>query len=94
MQRIFEFIVAFLALLILSPIIFFIAIVILIFDGKPIFFVQQRVGRREVNFNILKFKTMRNDSSKSLITIHHDKRITPLGNFLRKYKLDVNLNYR
>ncbi len=56
----------------------------------PIFFRQQRVGRYEKLFRIHKFRTMYNGSEKTgpLVTCGEDRRITKVGRFLRKYKLD------
>ncbi|MGC8931657.1 MAG: sugar transferase, partial [Dictyoglomus sp.] len=59
-------------------------------DGGPIFFVQKRVGYKGKSFLMWKFRTMVVDAEKkgSLITVGKDPRITKVGYFLRKFKLD------
>lgn len=75
-------------------IIFFLPIFILVYfliffiDGKPVFFFQSRVGKNFSHFNIIKFRTMIINKSKKKLTSFKDKRITTIGFFLRKYKLD------
>lgn len=89
-KRTFDILVSFVAIVILFP--FFIVVSILIkVDSKgPVIFRQVRVGKNEKNFEILKFRTMVTDAEKigKQITIGEDKRITKIGRFLRKYKLD------
>lgn len=81
-------------ILALSFIIFSIPIFILIFfiiyftDGKPVFFLQSRVGKNFSYFKIIKFRTMTINNTKKKLTSFKDKRITKIGYFLRKYKLD------
>lgn len=69
---------------------FFIALIIFIVDGPPVFFLQTRVGKDGKTFKIIKFRTMRPNSDKNIqITVgSNDNRITRTGRFLRKYKLD------
>ena len=57
-------------------------------DGFPIFFRQVRVGRNGKRFGLWKLRSMRTGSTGSLVTAGNDSRITPLGAFLRRYKLD------
>lgn len=89
-KRIFDFVLSLAGLIILSP--FFIVISILIRkDGKgSIFFKQKRVGKNSKEFLIYKFRTMVPDAERlgTQITIGKDNRITRVGAFLRKYKLD------
>ncbi|MEQ8154570.1 MAG: sugar transferase [Clostridiaceae bacterium] len=89
-KRIFDFVLSLAGLIILSP--FFIIISILIRkDGKgSIFFKQKRVGKNSKEFLIYKFRTMVPDAERlgTQITIGKDNRITRVGAFLRKYKLD------
>lgn len=54
----------------------------------PIFFCQRRVGRYGKEFTMFKFRTMRVASDGLLITAATDSRITPIGRFLRQWKLD------
>lgn len=62
----------------------------MISDGFPVFYIQQRVGRGGKLFGLVKFRTMYKDADKKgLLTIGgRDPRVTRVGFFLRKYKLD------
>lgn len=90
MKRFADCIIAVISLILLLPI--FILVVILIkTDSKgPVFFKQVRVGRYNKDFKIYKFRTMYIDSDKKgLLTIGgRDSRVTKLGYYLRKSKLD------
>ncbi|AFN35507.1 sugar transferase [Taylorella equigenitalis] len=89
-KRIFDILISSLGLIILSPLFLLISVWIK-FDSKgPIIFRQTRVGLKGKEFRIHKFRTMIADASKlgGSITIGSDKRITHVGKFLRKYKLD------
>lgn len=77
-----------LALLFLSPALLVIAASILAEDGAPILFAQVRVGREGKPFRLRKFRTMRRGQSGPSITARGDSRITRVGQFLRKFKLD------
>ena len=89
-KRIFDFICSTLGLIVLSPILIAIAIKIKIGSDGPVFFKQIRVGEKNKEFRILKFRTMVVDAEKlgRQITVGNDSRITKIGGFLRKYKLD------
>jgi len=89
-KRIFDFICSTLGLIVLSPILIAIAIKIKIGSDGPVFFKQIRVGEKKKEFEILKFRTMVVDAEKlgRQITVGNDSRITKIGGFLRKYKLD------
>ena len=76
-----------LVLLLLSPIVIAVALVLWLTSGSPVLFRQERVGLRFRRFNILKFRTMRIASGPS-VTVAGDDRITPVGKFLRRTKLD------
>ena len=89
-KRIFDFVCSGIGLIILSPVLIVIAIMIKKGSDGPIFFKQIRVGENGENFEILKFRTMVVDAEKlgRQITVGNDNRITKVGGFLRKYKLD------
>jgi lipopolysaccharide/colanic/teichoic acid biosynthesis glycosyltransferase len=88
-KRFLDVTVAFLALLFLVLPISLIALSISLTSGLPIFFTQKRVGRYGKIFYIKKFRTMVVRSQEdSVITIAKDARVTPLGVYLRKWKLD------
>jgi len=89
LKRFFDIILSFIALVILFPFLFLIAIFIKLDSNGPILYSQQRVGKNNCNFVLWKFRTMRKSTSnKSLITIGTDSRITKVGRILRNYKLD------
>jgi lipopolysaccharide/colanic/teichoic acid biosynthesis glycosyltransferase len=75
-------------LVVLSPVFFILAAAIVLDSGWPVFFRQSRVGRNGRLFFLLKFRSMRTDPSGNRITRFGDDRITGVGRFLRKYKLD------
>ena len=77
-------------LLLLSPLFAIVALWIVIDNAGPVFYRQQRVGRDNKDFYLLKFRSMRTNADKeSLITIgDRDPRVTRAGYYLRKYKLD------
>lgn len=87
-KRFVDFIVAFLGLLILSPV-FIIVTIGLYFanDGKPFFF-QARPGLKEKIFNIIKFKTMNDKRDIDGNLLSDAERLTPIGSFVRKTSLD------
>lgn len=89
-KRGFDFIFAVLGLVILLPILIIIAILIKLDSKGPILFIQERVGQHNIAFNIYKFRTMYVKSQKKgLLTIgDNDTRVTKIGYFLRKYKID------
>jgi lipopolysaccharide/colanic/teichoic acid biosynthesis glycosyltransferase len=77
------------ALVLLSPVFLLTAFSIRLFDGSPILFRQQRVGRDGARFTLLKFRTMTSAAPDPLaITTERDPRVTRLGEFLRNHKLD------
>ena len=80
--------VALAAVIVLSPLFLILAILILIADGRPVFFRQKRVGRHGELFEILKFRTMEFENGGPAITAAGDRRVTQVGAKLRKYKLD------
>ena len=88
MPRYLEFLIASLIIFLLLPLFFLIAIVVIIFDGNPFLFRQKRVGKNKKNFYIFKFRTMKKDKTLIPLTTLNDQRITKVGMFLRRYKLD------
>jgi lipopolysaccharide/colanic/teichoic acid biosynthesis glycosyltransferase len=71
-----------------SPLLLVIACAISLEDGWPVLFRQTRVGRSGVVFTLLKFRSMRLGEKGSQITQQGDRRITRVGRFIRRYKLD------
>lgn len=88
--RITDFLGASIGLIVLSPILLIFSILILLDSKGGIFYKQIRVGRNNKDFKLFKFRSMATGSDKgSLITIgEKDSRITGIGSFLRRYKLD------
>lgn len=89
-KRTFDIIFSFLGLLILSPILLCISLLIAVESKGGVFFKQVRVGKNDKDFKLLKFRTMYIDSDKKgLLTIgDKDPRVTKIGLFLRKNKID------
>ena len=89
LKRIFDIISSLFGLILLSPFMIIIAILIKLDSKGPVFFKQIRVTKNGREFKIFKYRTMKIGSDKySQITIGKDNRITKVGDFLRKYKLD------
>jgi lipopolysaccharide/colanic/teichoic acid biosynthesis glycosyltransferase len=90
LKRIFDFFISFFLLLIFSPL--FIILIVLIFlqDLKSPFYISTRVGISKKKFNMMKFRSMRQINSLNHIvsTSNSDPRITNLGRFIRKFKID------
>jgi lipopolysaccharide/colanic/teichoic acid biosynthesis glycosyltransferase len=88
-KNIFDRLLAFVSLLILWPLLLIIAILIKVkMPGGPVIFKQQRVGQHARLFTMYKFRTMKTEHDGSSVSVKGESRITPLGAFLRKYKLD------
>lgn len=90
MKRLFDIFISILALTIFFPFGIIIAILIVLESRGGVFYIQQRVGRFGNHFGLLKFRTMRKNSDKAgkLTVGMRDSRITKVGYFLRKSKLD------
>ena len=90
-KRIFDLIIAFIALIILTPMLL-IVMIILKFTGEgEIFYLQKRLGYLNKEFKIIKFATMVKNSSSigtGSITLKDDPRVLPFGKFLRKSKIN------
>ena len=89
MKFLFDKIASFFGLILLSPLFVTVYIIIKLKmpGGSPIF-TQKRVGKNGELFTIYKFRTMTVSHSGSSISVKGESRITPLGEKLRKYKLD------
>jgi O-antigen biosynthesis protein WbqP len=87
MIRLFDFLIAFLGLLILSPILVLIWIIGLFENGSPLF-IQQRVGYGQKSFLLIKFRSMQKDTKSVATHLVNNSEITAFGNFLRRTKLD------
>lgn len=90
MKRLFDLFFSAIGIIVLSPIYLIISLLI-IFDSKGgVLYKQERIGKNSVPFNVLKFRTMVPDAfAKGALTVgSRDPRITNVGYYLRKYKLD------
>ena len=90
-KKVFDFSLSILLLVLFSPLIVVIGVLIKLDSKGPVFFKQKRVGKNKVEFNILKFRTMRTDAPKDMPThllSNPEAFITKLGKFLRKSSLD------
>lgn len=90
MIRFFDIVFSGIGLILLSPLFLVLYILIRLESKGGGFYSQQRIGKDGVPFNLYKFRSMRKDADKKgLITVGgHDPRITKIGYFIRKYKLD------
>jgi len=100
-KRAFDIIVGSVMVILLSPVFLVIAVAILLAEGRPVFYRQQRVGRYGKAFTMLKFRSMvtdahdrlddlqgDNERTGPLFKIHRDPRVTRVGRFLRATSLD------
>lgn len=89
-KRLFDIVASFIGLVILLPVFLVVAVAIKLDSEGPIFFRQIRVGKDGKIFKIYKFRTMVINAEKKggQITVEGDRRITGIGHFLRKYKID------
>jgi lipopolysaccharide/colanic/teichoic acid biosynthesis glycosyltransferase len=90
MKRLFDVVIAFAGLLLLSPLFAVVSLFIKLDSRGPVFFHQERIGRNFKPFRIYKFRTMTADTQRrgSLITVEGDTRVTRVGRFLRTSKID------
>ncbi len=91
LKRILDIIIAFLALLILSPLFLFVIIILSVTGEKEIFYRQKRIGMYNSHFLILKFATMLKKSMNmgtGAITLRNDPRVTTFGKYLRITKIN------
>lgn len=90
MKRLFDLFASGCGLIVLSPLFLVVSILIKIDSKGPVFYRQVRVGFHNCDFRIFKFRTMRVGSDKgSLVTIGgRDPRVTRVGYYLRKFKVD------
>jgi lipopolysaccharide/colanic/teichoic acid biosynthesis glycosyltransferase len=89
-KRLMDLSFASMALVTLGPLMCVIGLLVRVDSPGPAFFRQERVGRRGRTFAILKFRSMRADAPRSgpAVTVGNDPRITRVGRFIRRYKLD------
>lgn len=90
MKRLFDIFFSLMGLLLLSPLFLIISLLIVLDSRGGVFYRQIRVGKNEKDFKLFKFRSMRTDSDKQgLLTVGgKDSRITKIGYYIRKYKID------
>ena len=90
LKRFFDIICSLIGIIILLPFFVIISVLIIVNSGFPVFYFQTRVGKNSKNFNLIKFRTMHTHADKKgLLTVGgRDVRVTAIGYFLRKYKID------
>ncbi len=90
-KRFVDFFISVVCLIIFSPLFLIIAVLVLLEDGQPVIFSQERIGFRGKPFHIYKFRSMVVDAEKNgpeLYKHENETRMTRVGNFLRKHHLD------
>ena len=90
LKRLFDIVVSFIMLLILSPVFLILALAIKIDSRGPVFYRQVRVTQYNKKFRIFKFRSMVRNADKigTQVTVSNDRRITRVGAFIRKFRLD------
>ena len=90
MKRLFDILAAVVGLIVFCPVLLVTAIAILILDGWPVLFFHERVGRNGRLFHLVKFRTMtvRQNGERGEFDAGNRKRVTPIGRFLRRTKMD------
>lgn len=87
-KRAFDILCSFLGLTVLSPVLLVVSVLVAVTSPGGVFFRQERIGKDGRPFRIFKFRSMRKDNAGLKITTGNDSRITPVGRFLRKSKID------
>jgi lipopolysaccharide/colanic/teichoic acid biosynthesis glycosyltransferase len=89
-KRLFDIVASLVGIIILLPFFVVICIAMIFSCGFPLFYLQTRVGKNGKDFKLFKFRTMHlNADKKGLLTVGgRDPRVTKIGYYLRKYKLD------
>ncbi len=88
LKRTFDILLSVFAIFLLFPFFLVVSFLIVIDSGFPIFFLQKRIGRGAKEFNIIKFRTMKTNNENITVTVSDDSRITRIGKYLRKTKID------
>jgi lipopolysaccharide/colanic/teichoic acid biosynthesis glycosyltransferase len=94
-KRLFDLVVSLLLIVLLSPLLILFSIIIWAKDWHSPFYIAIRVGKNKKQFKMIKFRSMIVNADESGVdsTAVNDNRITSLGNFIRKYKIDELPNF-
>lgn len=90
-KRMFDIIASFIGLVLLSPLMLITIVLIKITSKGPVFYKQERITKGNRHFNVIKFRTMRQDAEEitgPVLSHINDPRVTPLGRFLRRTRID------
>ena len=87
-KRLFDIIFSFLLIVILSPLFIILSIYVAVFLGTPILFFQERIGKGEKPFKLMKFRTMTNKKDGNGVLLPESQRLTKAGKFLRNTSID------
>lgn len=87
-KRLLDIVLSGLAILMLSPVLLIIAVLELIYHGRPIFYIDKRPGKDGKIFGLYKFRSMNNKTDEDGKLLHPSKRITKFGRILRRTSLD------
>ena len=88
-KRLFDFTISLVALILVSPVLLIVAILLLFFNkGAGVFFVQERPGKDNKIFKVIKFKTMTDERDSEGNLLPNKERLTPFGRFVRATSLD------
>jgi lipopolysaccharide/colanic/teichoic acid biosynthesis glycosyltransferase len=88
MPRALDVVLAAIGIVVSLPILAGAALAVRVSSAGPILFRQHRVGRLGIQFTLFKFRTMRVNQGTLGVTAHGDPRITPVGRWLRRFKVD------
>ena len=87
-KRILDILLSGLAILVLSPLLLVIAILELVFHGRPVLFAQERPGLHGKIFKVYKFRSMTNETNEDGELLPGEQRVTSFGRFIRRFSLD------
>ncbi len=87
-KRLLDITISLIALIFLLPLMLLIYLSVRINLGSPAFFLQERVGKDNKIFKMIKFRTMKNSTDKNGNLLSDNERVTKFGSFLRSFSLD------
>ena len=87
-KRLLDIVISATALILLSPFMLIIYLLVRINLGGPAFFLQERVGKDNKIFKMIKFRTMKNSTDKDGNLLSDNERLTKFGRFLRSFSID------
>lgn len=88
MKRVFDFFIALIMLILLSPVFVIVALIVRVCLGSPVLFRQQRPGLQGKPIEVIKFRTMTDERDRSGNLLHAKDRVTPVGRIIRQLSLD------